>query len=608
MLGRTKTMLSSADAKAPKKPARSALRQESLLSAATRPAQAQAMSVDDFRRLVQELYLDPETSAGQMQRPCGVHNVAILVDTSGSMEHDDPQLINLKSSLTQFVTQLVSYVEQGVRLNVCLIGFSEKITAFFAVEDFTTFADHADDPFYRAIHDLKAHGGTNYQAAFHKVGAWFAAHAGAQSSSAVFFITDGKPTCYYHDAFTHSIAASKSGVFVYNGTEFSYGGKGRIYYDANGRTVSSNSGLRRYRAAENGTFEVRVGSSLNWSATRAVFEPDSPARRVSCTLPEYYVPGQPHYFDATGNKLADARGAAYRISSSGSFEQYRRGAWHEPVGSVIATAFDDGGIAHQNLTTKVQGGSGVNSGMLETSKSLHACREIVSKAQRMSLYAIGIGSAVDPAMLNSFDTAAHAQILFDTGQLAAALTALAHSDFSAVIPDLQAGSPPDVFHAHDHSADPGFVPEDAPHHHAMPGEAGEHAASFYGDSSLLAEIGNDLLGDSADLLFDTPFSSASGALEHAAAVRHFSLGESPLDLYDLFGEHGTVDHLLSRITASQEVRIVNGETVEDLVLHLHAGDGGMTPIIQTIVLEDFTQQHHETPSDVQALLQHILHT
>ncbi|MCL2123066.1 MAG: VWA domain-containing protein [Desulfovibrionaceae bacterium] len=565
------------------------------------------MSVDDFRRLVQELYLEPEASAAEMQLQAGaetaVHNVAILVDTSGSMERDDPQLIKLKSSLTQFVAQLVGYAAQGIWLNVCLIGFSEKITMFFTVENFTAFDAHLDDPFYRAIHALKAHGGTNYQAAFHKVGAWFAEHAGAQSSSAVFFITDGKPTCYYHDTFTHSIASSKSGMFVYNGTEFSYRGKGRVYYDANGRAVSSNSGLRRYRASEDGTFEVRVGSSLNWSAARAVFAPDSPARRVSCTLPEYYVPGQAHYFDVSGNKLADARGAAYRISSSGNFEQYRKGAWHEPVGSVIAAALDDGGIAHPALTTKVQGGSGVSSGMLEASKSLHACREIVERTQRLSLYAIGIGSAVDPAMLNSFDTAAHAQILFDTGQLAAALAVLAHSDFSAVLPELQAESPPDLFHAHDHSMDIGYAPTDA-----MPGEAGEHTASLHGDSSLLSEIGNDLLGDASELLFDASFSSAPVAQDHVAMVRHFNLGDASLELHDLFGEYATVDHLLSRITASQEIRIVNGETIEDLVLHLHAGDGGMTPIVQTIVLEDFTQQHHETPSDLQLLLHHILHT
>jgi hypothetical protein len=245
--------------------------------------------------------------------------------------------------------------------------------------------------------------------------------------------------------------------------------------------------------------------------------------------------------------------------------------------------------------------------MLESDKSLYACREIVKKTPRLSLYAIGIGSAVDPAMLNSFDTAEQARILFDAGQLAAALVTLAHNDFSSILPELQAESPPDVFHAHDHSADFGPVPENASYHTSSV-EAGEHAAPFHGDSSLLSKIGTDLLGDDPELLFDTPFTSTPVEQDHATAVRHFNLGDAPLDLHDLFGEYATVDHLLSRVTASQETRIVNGETVEDLVLHLHAGDGGITPIVQTIVLEDFSQQHHEMPADLQALLHHLLHT
>jgi uncharacterized protein YegL len=544
MAGRTKLPSPSAGAGARKKEARSAPPHE---------RQEHAMSVDDFRRLVQELYLEPGSPVAQarFQTDAPVHNVAILVDTSGSMEHNDPHLAKLKGSLTEFAARLAAYAGQGIRLNVCLIGFSEKITAFFAAEDFTEFAARPGDPLYKTIHELRACGGTNYQAAFHKAGAWFAEHADGQS--AVFFITDGKPTCYYHDSFTHSIAPSKSGIYVCNGTEFAYGGKGRMYYDANGHAVSGSSGARRYRTSEDGAFEVRVGSSLNWSRTKAVFTPDSPARRVSCTLPEYYVPGQPHYFDASGNKLPKAGGAVYRVSANGNFEQYRKGAWHEPVGTVVATAVDDNNAAHSSLGTKAQGGSGIHSGALETGKSLRACRKIAESTQHLSMYAIGIGSAVDASMLNSFDSAAHAQILFDAGQLAAALAVVAHSDFSSVLPDLQAPGPPDAFPAHDHGAELGLVPEDAPYH-------------------------------------------------------HISLENTHLDLRDLFGEAATVDDLLSRITASQETRIVNGETIGDLVLHVRAGDDAMTPVVQTIVFEGFTQADFEAPADLQHLLQLLLHS
>jgi hypothetical protein len=570
-----------------------------------------AMSVDDFRRLVEEIYLAPETLDRTLfQDGAAVYNTAILVDTSGSMEHDDPQLAKLKDALTQFAARLVAYAAQGIRLNVCLIGFSEKITAFFAVDNFTEFAARPDDPFYKAIHELRACGGTNYQAAFHKAGAWLAGHAGEQASSAIFFITDGRPTCYFHDAFTHSIAPSTSGVYIYNGTEFAYGGKGRMYYDANGNAVSSNSGVRRYRSAEDGRFEVRIGSSLNWSGVMAVFAPDSPARRVRCTLPEYYVPGQAHYFDASGSGLSESRGAAYRVSASGNFEQYRRGAWHEPAGAVIATALDGGGIAHPSLTTKVQGGSGVTSGVLEAGKSLQACRTIKERTQRLSVYAIGIGGAVEPAMLNAFDTTEHAKILFDTGQLAAALTVLAHGDFSAVLPELAAQVPPEPFHVHGYDAESDAVPDGAPHHHAAPGEAGEHAASFQSDNSLLSALGNDLLGDDSELLLDAAFSPTPAEQAPVAVVRHFCLGADHLDLPDLvgLGADATLDHLLSRITASQANRIVNGEIVGDLVLHIHAGDGAMSPVVQTIVFEGFMQANPEAPSDLQSLLHNLLHT
>jgi len=609
MSGRTKASRTYVGAGTRSKAARTEPRPSTPAPASPNPERT--MSVEDFRRLVQELYLEPGTRAAKTRLQTGpgaiVHNAAILVDTSGSMEHADPQLAKLKGALAQFAAQLAVYAAREIQLKVCLIGFSEKITAFFAVENFTEFASRPEDPFYAAIHALRAGGGTNYQAAFHKAGAWFAGHANEQASNAIFFITDGRPTCYYHDAFTHSIASSKSGAYIYNGTEFLYGGKGRVYYDANGFIVGNNSGVRRYRASEDGLFEVRVGSSMNWSEARAVFVPDSPARRVSCTLPEYYVPGQPHYFDASGNNLPDAKGAVYRMSASGNFEQYRRGAWYEPAGAVIATALDNGGIAHPSLTTKVQGGSGVSSGMLEAGKSLRACREIMAKVRRLSIYAIGIGSGVDSSMLNSFDTAAHARILPDTGQLAAVLADAAHSGFSAILPGLQAESPPDVLRAPGRGTEAGSVPQGAPHQPAMAGEADGRAVSFHGDGSMLSGFGGDLPTGGSESAIGSADSPASAGQVHVAVVRHFYLGNDHLDLRDLFGEDATVDHLLPRIAASQETRIVNGENFEDLVLRIHAGNDAMTPVVQTIVLEDFARLNPEASlDDLPALLHRLL--
>jgi hypothetical protein len=218
------------------------------------------------------------------------------------------------------------------------------------------------------------------------------------------------------------------------------------------------------------------------------------------------------------------------------------------------------------------------------------------------LHAIGIGNAVDASTLNAFDSAAHARILSDTGQLTTALVALAHSGFGAVLPEPPAESPPEAFP--DHAAAPGTV-EDAPHHHAAPGEAGEPAASFRDDGPF-SELGAALGDNGSESFFDASFPPAPQA--QAAVVRHFSPGSDRLDLYDLFGANATVEYLLPRIATSRETRTVNEKTVEDLVLHIHAGDGAITPVVRTIVLEGFMQAHPEAPeNDLQALLQYLLH-
>jgi hypothetical protein len=143
----------------------------------------------------------------------------------------------------------------------------------------------------------------------------------------------------------------------------------------------------------------------------------------------------------------------------------------------------------------------------------------------------------------------------------------------------------------------------------VPGESEEHAASFHSDNNLLSAIGNDLLGDDSELLLDASFSPTSAEQTPVAVVRHFSLEADNLDLPDLFGvdADATVDHLLARITSSQDNRIVNGEVVSDLVLHIHAGDGAMSPVVQTIVFEGFMQANPEAPADLQSLLHHLLH-
>jgi hypothetical protein len=147
---------------------------------------------------------------------------------------------------------------------------------------------------------------------------------------------------------------------------------------------------------------------------------------------------------------------------------------------------------------------------------------------------------------------------------------------------------------------------DVSHPHAAPGEDGEHALSLHDDGSWLARVGSDLLEEASASLFDADFVPASQV--PVEVVRHFSLGNDHLNLPDILGEVATVDSLLARVTAHQETRTVNGETFDDLVLHVHAGADAMTPVMRTIVFEDFMQMNPEAPDDLQSLLQHILHS
>ena len=563
------------------------------------PEKQGAMSVDDFKRLIQELYLEPDAVNGNLP----LHNLAVLVDVSGSMEGHDPHLGLLRAALVQFFDKLAAYGGQGMPLNVCLVAFSDRVTARCSRPAFAAFEHELSDPLYAAIQGLAARGGTNYEAAFAAAKNWLREHSHEGSVDTVYFVTDGKPTCYYHDSFVHLVPASKEGIFIYNGIEFNYNGKGRIYFDEAGRVVSSNSNVRKYRAFEEGVFEVRVGSSLNWSAVRVDFVPKTAARRVQCALPPDYASGAALYYDREGLCLPGPRNAAYRVSSSGNFEQYRKGAWYTPNGTVLASAFGADGLVHSSSSTKVLGGSGKQSGDAEASIAVRACRDLAGSVGGLSLFALGIGSAVDMNFFSLFDSVAQAQVLSDVGQLSAALTGLADERLGL---DLVTSAPvPEV------PQDELFV--DGAH---MPVELA--ADADLPEMAAVPHVPSELLPEFADEVFDSQAAAfMSGTLpgnwslaapeDSVSVLRNFNLGEDRLDLNTLLSEHENVDTLLSRITAVQETRMVDGVPVSDLVLQIHADANADAPVVRTIVLEEFSRVDPDAPNDTHFLLQQLLY-
>ncbi|WP_256205856.1 MULTISPECIES: Calx-beta domain-containing protein [unclassified Pseudomonas] len=130
-------------------------------------------------------------------QPATNYNIALLVDTSGSMQGDRMSLT--KTALSNFVKTLAGH--DGV-VNVTLVGFAEKVTLTAKVEDLQSGTSL--DALLANIQKLTASGGTNYEAAFKEASAWFDAQSTAGHTKAAgyenltFFLSDGDPTYYYN--------------------------------------------------------------------------------------------------------------------------------------------------------------------------------------------------------------------------------------------------------------------------------------------------------------------------------------------------------------------------------------------------------------------------
>ncbi len=120
------------------------------------------------------------------------YNIALLVDTSGSMEGNLMTLT--KAALKSFAASLVGH--DGV-INIALIGFAGLSQTNVKI----SFADLQSGnltALNNAIDNLQATGGTNYEAGFKTAANWFDTHADATSGyqNLTYFLTDGDPTYY----------------------------------------------------------------------------------------------------------------------------------------------------------------------------------------------------------------------------------------------------------------------------------------------------------------------------------------------------------------------------------------------------------------------------
>ncbi|EGR0726451.1 Ig-like domain-containing protein, partial [Vibrio cholerae] len=117
------------------------------------------------------------------------YNIALVVDTSGSMAGDKNTLVI--NALKQFVTDLEKH---DGKINISLIGFAGTAVQLDSVKDLDddSLVDLLDE-----INKLPASGATNYQDAFIKANDWFSssdADVLPKEQNLTFFLTDGVPT------------------------------------------------------------------------------------------------------------------------------------------------------------------------------------------------------------------------------------------------------------------------------------------------------------------------------------------------------------------------------------------------------------------------------
>jgi VCBS repeat-containing protein len=136
------------------------------------------------------------------------YNIALVVDTSGSMNYDldgkvtdqtnDSRIALIRDALTNLSQQLA--VHHGT-INIALIGFADEATVIKSVDGLSK--GNIDD-LTKEINSLYADGATNYEDAFNKATTWLTGisadnAAGHGYENLTYFISDGEPTISNHD-------------------------------------------------------------------------------------------------------------------------------------------------------------------------------------------------------------------------------------------------------------------------------------------------------------------------------------------------------------------------------------------------------------------------
>ncbi|MCL2907700.1 type I secretion C-terminal target domain-containing protein, partial [Shewanella fodinae] len=135
--------------------------------------------------------------------PGANYNIALIVDTSGSMDYASgtsgkSRLELAQDALKQLATQLNGH--DGT-VNITLISFASGAAEQITLNNFSA-NDHKLEQLTQAIDDLSANGATNYEAALKTAESWFDGKNVGNTGDYInmsFFLTDGNPTTYTGD-------------------------------------------------------------------------------------------------------------------------------------------------------------------------------------------------------------------------------------------------------------------------------------------------------------------------------------------------------------------------------------------------------------------------
>ncbi|WP_339389135.1 VWA domain-containing protein, partial [Vibrio caribbeanicus] len=139
---------------------------------------------------------------GAVVTPGKSHNVAFMVDTSGSMSSSD--MTEIKNQLKSVMVQLKDSVsgEHAGEVNVFIADFDNPTRALISVK---LDDSNALQTLNTMIDSMSRGGGTNYEDVFKTTANWFESDQAKSNTDAIniaYFVTDGHATAYSEDVST----------------------------------------------------------------------------------------------------------------------------------------------------------------------------------------------------------------------------------------------------------------------------------------------------------------------------------------------------------------------------------------------------------------------